>query len=256
MFHRLRSVLILVSLVLIAGSILLLLDFTAPNPTGRRFSSEMVDLRLDFAAKGLQAEHILSRDLGIPRNEDTPRACVCRDADIPPQRIACNVCVAYVPALQLNRRPDFLTDHYLIEVKNHGDGLYQSRRDMDELGDYIIAALAMDIPLWVYLRTDLMIPDDLAQQVRSTGGDVLPYLRGPGHVDQVTQVSQVVLIGSSAALLLLLLGVRYKPQEAVVKPVRPQPHSPLDDLEAFALRSKEKARREIDQADGPLPPDQ
>ena len=59
---RFRAGLILCSLIVLIVSVVLILDFTASNPTGRRYSSETIDLALDFREKGLQGERILSHD--------------------------------------------------------------------------------------------------------------------------------------------------------------------------------------------------
>ena len=63
--------------VIITG-IVLLLNFTAPNPTGRRYSSEVVNLNLDNGAKGVEGERILAQDLNAPNN-NIEKHCICGD---------------------------------------------------------------------------------------------------------------------------------------------------------------------------------
>jgi hypothetical protein len=58
-------------LIALTACVVLLLNFTAPNPTGRRYSSESPLMTGQGSAQqiGLSAERVLARDLGIARNE-------------------------------------------------------------------------------------------------------------------------------------------------------------------------------------------
>ncbi|MBZ0295030.1 MAG: hypothetical protein K8L99_20875 [Anaerolineae bacterium] len=253
--HKIRLALMVALLVVMIGAFLIVLNITHPNPTGRRYSSEVIDLTLPSHQKGLQAEAILEKDLHTARNDSSGnRQCICTDADDPPIPLACTSCLAYIPELQNNRRPDFMTDRYIAEVKNHGEGLYESQRDLDELADYVIAAQTLRLPLWVYLRTNIPVPDDFRVLIEATGGGVVSYLAVPDYVDTVGQIALVVLVVSSG-LFTLLAAIGIRSQRVMViaaPPSRPAPTEPIDDLEAFIQRSREKTQRRIDEADSRL----
>lgn len=255
MMRKLRPTFMAVLLVVMIAAFLIVLNITHPNPTGRRYSSEMIDLNISSQEKGLQAEAILESDLHTMRN-DSPgnRQCICTNASTPPVSSACTSCMAYIPELQINRRPDFITERYIAEVKNHGKGLYQSRRDMEELTDYVIAAQTLRLPLWIYLRTDTPIPDEFRVLIEATGGGVVSYLAVPGYVDVVGQTALVVLVLSSGALTLLFF-IEQRPRHArvIAAPAPgPTPAQPIDELETFVKRSRDKAQRRIDEADSRL----
>ncbi len=112
-------------LTAVAGLILgfvLLMNFTAPNPTGRRYSSEVVNLSANSNEKGQQGERILEKDLNLPNNNVT-KQCICAlqfaNTSTPPPN--CTTCIHYMEVASesgLSRRPDFVTDKYFIESKN------------------------------------------------------------------------------------------------------------------------------------------
>lgn len=182
-----RYLLALTALVVLIISVILLLNFTASNPTGRRYSSETIDLALSSQEKGQQGELIVARDLGIPRNETDARACLCRtDQPNPPN---CNSCLVQITELSQNRRPDFITTEYMVEVKNH-QGLLYGDRDWDQINDYAIGARELSIPLWVFVRTDTEVDPQFDEVVEVSGGRVVRYLAVPGHMDRVEQVAK------------------------------------------------------------------
>jgi hypothetical protein len=183
--------------------VVLLLDFTASNPTGRRYSSETIDLSLSSAEKGRQGEDILSLDLDLPPNDTVGRVCICTNPTSPPDPIACNSCLAYVESLQQNRRPDFITSKYIIEVKNRQELLYSGDGDRDtaEITDYAIAARALHRSLWVFVRTDTDVDSQFHDLVETTGGKIVGYLAVPGHVDKVAQAAKVGLLASVIVLV-------------------------------------------------------
>jgi hypothetical protein len=233
-----RYVLALTVTIVLIVSVILLLNFTANNPTGRRYSSETIDLTLSAQGKGQQAEEIVSRDLDVPRNEISRRACLCRTGQ--PDSQACNSCFANVRQLTQNRRPDFITSDYILEVKNH-QGLLYSGRDWDQIGDYAIAATELDIPLWIFVRTDTEVDFQFYDIVELTGGRVVKYLAVPGHIDQVGQVAKVT--AACSVIILLLLPLRRR--EAKPSPEPAKPKSATEDLEDFVRRVKDKKRSEI-----------
>lgn len=235
-----RYLLLLIALVVLIISVVLLLDFTASNPTGRRFSSGTVDLSLSNQEKGRQGEQIVAEDLGIPSNDTGARACLCHTPN--PSPVACNSCFAQVEQLTQDRRPDFITAKYIVEVKNHQNLLYNSGRDWQEIGDYAIGARELAIPLWVFVRTDTEVAPQLDALVESTGGQVVHYLAVPGYVDRVGQVAKV----SAAISLIVLLAVLFRPSGSRPSPDPAPPKSATDDLEDFVARVKAKKRLEID----------
>ena len=103
----------------------------------------------------------------------------------------------------MNRRPDFITADFIIEVKNHQE-LFYSGRDADEIQAYAVAAHELGIPLWVFVRTDTPVDLRLEEIVGATGGRVVRYLRVPEQVDIVGRVAWCGLFTS--LLILFLIG--------------------------------------------------
>ena len=237
-----RYLIALIALVVLVVSIILLLNFTASNPTGRRYSSETIDLALRPQEKGQQGEQIVSHDLGIASNDTSARTCLCHQEQ--PSSGACSSCFVQVEQLAQDRRPDFITSDYIVEVKNHQDLLY-SGRDWDEISDYAIGARALGIPLWVFVRTDTEVDGRLDAIVEATGGRVVHYLVVPGHVDWVGQVAKV----AAAVSLIVLLVVLFRPGGGKSSPDPKKAQSAADDLEDFVKRAKAKKRLEIDSED-------
>ncbi len=244
---RIRYSLLFIAIIVLAICTVLLLNFTAPNPTGRRYSSQTIDLSLNSNEKGLQGEQILAHDLGIPPNDASDRVCICANQETPPELIACNSCLAYVQGLQHNRRPDFITDKTIIEVKNRQELLYGSDRDTIEISDYALAANALDRSLWVYVRTDTISDERFDEIVEQTGGHVVYYLAVPGYVDQVGQAAKS---GLFIAITILLIAGTWELH--VRRPAQPTPsvgsksQSLVDDIDRFVEKTKAKANLKID----------
>jgi hypothetical protein len=167
-------------------ALVLLLNITAPNPTRRRYSSEMpLTTRQGTANQiGFSAENILSKDLGLPRNDDPgERRYVCNTAGVMDPS-SCNSCFVTSPAIATFRRPDFVGKDFIAESKNATGVLYESR-DFAQITDFVAAATVLRVPLWVYVRVNTSVPPDLEQQVSATGGGVVHYFSVPNYRDPV-----------------------------------------------------------------------
>ncbi|MAU08787.1 MAG: hypothetical protein CL607_03110 [Anaerolineaceae bacterium] len=186
--------------VIITG-IVLLLNFTAPNPTGRRYSSEVVDLNLDNGAKGLEGERILALDLRAPLNT-IEKHCICGEASTVASQ--CNLCRVNVPTVNTYRLPDFFTETYIADAKNRYTWLSSHSQDVAQMTDYADAAIALDIPLWVYVRVDTTVDQTMQDLVRSTGGDIVHYFATPDWVDPVNIIAIIgILIGGVIVVFVL-----------------------------------------------------
>lgn len=267
----LLRLLMLFSFIAIVMAVILLLNFTAPNPTGRRYASEPT-LRTgegDTQAIGLSAELVLAHDLGLTRNDEPDqRQCVCNSTTASGDNFTpaeCRVCFAYTPINAAHRRPDFISAQFIAESKNVRDLLYSRQDRADQISDYAAAARSLKIPLWLYVRVDSNLSPDFQKIISSTGGGIVYYFTYPGYVDQVDLGAQIVLLIAvitflgSAVLLVVLSGRR--PKWIVVTPrTSPAPRRPVADpitktkrktdaAEDFLNRSKDRAQRDADTYD-------
>lgn len=238
------------SLVLVI-SIVLLLNFTHPNPTHRRYSSAspFITGQANNAAIGLSGEQILATDLGLIRNDEaSQRMCICNSDTM---RLApaneCNVCMLNAPISGTHRRPDFISSNYIAESKNRQNLLYGMSDTLDEqLMDYATAARAARIPLWIYVRVNTTLSQEIVALARSTGGDVIPYFTVDGYVDPVDRAAQV---GLGASSIVILLGLFWKPRHAqanVEHRPRPTQTAPIDTAEQFLQKTRDKYQAQID----------
>jgi len=237
--------------------IILLLNFTAENPTGRRYSSEtpIITGGGNSAQIGTSGERILSSDLGVQRNEQADqRQCVCNMAPTRanPPLTECRVCMGYAQLTTSFRRPDFITNSYIAESKN-ATGLAYSGREVDQIGDYVISARALGVPLWVYVRVNSTIDPEFSNMVNSTGGGVVRYFTVPGYVDATDQRARTGLIIAVITILILglweLLGGLGGPA-GVPMPTGPDAgkHTGTsDDLIERARRKNDRLDAEMDQ---------
>ena len=214
---RLFRLTALIATLVLVSAFILLLNFTAPNPTGRRYSSEPVLTAQQGATAqeiGLSAEVILSLDLGLPRNEDTgQRQCLCNNVSYAGTS-ECNTCVAIVPSINTLRRPDFVGTGYIVEVKNRASLLYEQTDQVDQISDYADAARLMGRPLWLFIRVNTTLSAEFHRIVESTGGGVVYYFAVPGFVDPVSQSAQFVLLISVVILAVSLLALWQIPRRA------------------------------------------
>ena len=247
-----RKILSLLALLVLLLSLVLLLNFTHPNPTHRRYSSAspFVTGQANSTAIGLTAELILGADLRLIRNdESSERRCICNsNATSLPSRGECNVCMLSAPISGTHRRPDFITTSFIAESKNRQNLLYGMDSTVDEqLTDYAAAARAAGIPLWIYVRVNTTISQDIITLARSTGGDVIPYFTVDGYIDPVDRAAQVGLITSGALLSVLIISA---PRKARVRPIKTKSTSkPIDTAEAFSEKQRDKYQSKINKED-------
>ena len=261
--HKIRLSIIAAAALVALICAVLLLNITAPNPTGRRYSSQAVIMQgANSRIVGDSAEAVLAGDLGIPNNNaDDQRLCLCgTNGQHSPQM--CRSCAASVPEIATFRIPDFVGPSFIADSKN--ERLYPSRHDLEQLTDMVAGAKLLGKPLWVYVRVcTLMKPEAAALNdlIVSTGGGVLLYFTGencPGWVDPVDQMARAGLVG--AFMVLGVFGVweyrALRPPRTVTVPApapRPQPgKGPFDKADTaadFAVRQRDRARRDLDVED-------
>lgn len=249
----------LLSLLGIIISIILLLNITAPNPTGRRYSSEMPLTTGQGSGYeiGKSGENILSKDLGIPNNNSNDsKQCICGN-----DSTGCNVCLVRLPSLSNFRVPDFVGLGFLAESKNEA-GLLYSGREVSQINDYVLAALLLKMKLWVYVRVDTVVSPEFIRLVESTGGAVIPYFTVAGYVDPVDVMARGILFFCVAVLAVTIIigwiANRLKSRPVFVTlPSPPKtPKRPTDPVsravhktgaaEDFVGRAKDKEKRRLD----------
>ncbi|MCA9914016.1 MAG: hypothetical protein KC496_11730 [Anaerolineae bacterium] len=194
---RIRQIILIAALFLAAFAVVLLLNFTAPNPTGRRYSTEAVDLSLDFRQKGQQGEQVLAHDLGVPLTNNAGNrtaTCVCNagyEPGTPPQ---CSVCTAYSSNVANYRIPDVTADTYFAESKNVIDLVPINTRDYEQLLEISAVAQEIGYPLWIYVRVNTVVDPAITELAQKSGGDVIYYFAVPGYVDPVDQLAGAMLV--------------------------------------------------------------
>ncbi len=251
------------SMALVIISIILLLNFTALNPTGRRYSSQPVVTLGSSSAIGLSAERILAADLRLPRNDDPDqRQCICNS----PNRTTvsqCRVCIAYSQSVASYRRPDFVSTNFIAESKNRSNALYTDNQLIEQIGDYTIAARALNVPLWIYVRTDTEIDEEYYRLVRGTGGNIIHYFRTEDYTDPIDRAATygVGIGGVGLVLFGLLMFIPWNRGGGTTKAPTPKPkpkpsdaNDPInrasqsvDQFAGFVEKSKESSQRKIDQ---------
>jgi len=245
--RRIRRVLSILFVLSAALCLVLLLNFTAPNPTGRRYSSEMpVTTGLGSAAEiGRSAELILAKDLRLPRNDAADqRKCICsslRENTATPAE--CNVCVVSAPISAPFRRPDFVGAGFIAEAKNTRT-LLSEEREGEQIADYAQAARAMRVPLYIFTRVDTQVEDFFERAVAQTGGAVVRYFTVPNWTDPVDAVARSGLLISLSGLLLLFLSA---PRKSLPRQARPRSalSKAIDSVET-AQRFAERLRDKVD----------
>jgi hypothetical protein len=242
-----RRLSFLVALIVALISIVLLLNFTAPNPTGRRYSSASPQIDGRAQDIGLSGEQILSQDLHLPRNDDPgQRECICNNPNVTAND--CRVCIASDPSITTYRRPDFIGANFIAESKNRESLLYTYADQVDQISDYVTAAQVLKRPLWLYTRVDTRLDPEYYRLVESTGGGVIPYFTTPGYVDPVDQTARPIL--SFALVVIAVTGIW---EIGVRRIPPPRPEDPLtqakrktESADDFVKAAKERARRKID----------
>lgn len=235
--------------------IILLLNFTAPNPTGRRYSSRPIDLTASIAQKGRLGEDILANDLKLPNN-NTQGQCICGNST--PTDPRCTVCFVQITisGSERSRRPDFVSDTLIADAKNvEALTMPRSSGDYTELRDYAAAALKSGRSLWVYVRVNTEVDPVFHTLTQGTGGGVVHYFVVPGWYDPVDEGAKRGLVVSLAMVGVgALLSRTPRKRRAVirVRPVRTPPHpvdkalNSLDALEQHRQKSTDRAWQIID----------
>lgn len=256
MLRRLSQFLALVAFIGLVVCVVLLSNYTPFNPTHRRYSSEMPQTTGNFTEVGRSAELILSKDLGVPRNErPDQRQCICNNPARPLNLQDCRVCIAYSQSVATFRRPDFVAPTFIAEAKN-SQGLIYTGREIDQIGDYTLAARALGRPLYVYVRVNTRVDPEFTQLARSTGGDVVYYFTVPGWDDPLDTAARrgVLIFGGVLGVMVLYRVVGHGFGHGDSKPRTPRrPKDPLnraresiEDAEEFMRRTEDRKRTDID----------
>lgn len=234
---KLRRIAFVLAFAAFIGCVILLLNFTAPNPTGRRYSSRVILTSGNPQTVGRDAENVLGLDLRLPNNNDPDqRQCICGNPSYA-NTGDCRVCLAISASIDTYRIPDFVAPGFIAEAKNRA-GLPYSGRDADQISDFVIASQALNRPLWLYIRVNTDLDPSYMEMVEATGGGVVRYFATADYADPVDTgarngvvVSIVILAGTIFWSALGSGGVR------VASPRPRGPQSPLDK----ALKSSERA---------------
>lgn len=216
MFKAILRVTAVVCVVNLLVSGLLLLNVGAPNPTGRRYSSAMVETRAtvnDNGDIGLSGERVLAVDLGLPRNDQPDeRVCFCNGAvALPygsmPKIEFCRTCLGYFTNLTAPfRRIDFISPSFLGEAKNRIKLPYGTSELRNQLIDYALVSTTLSRPLWVYTRLDTEVDPEYVDMVAKTGGGVIRYYSTvPGYRDNADRAALNIAAGSGVLLALIVL---------------------------------------------------
>lgn len=263
--QRIRIAILSTSILVMVGAIVLLLNFTAPNPTGRRYSSEMPMTSGQGSAQeiGLEGERILARDLRLADNNAPGRSlCICsttRNGEVPS---ACSVCVVDIDLKgEAYRIPDFLSPMLIADSKNV-KLFHIVPSDLNQIEDYAVAASALGVPLWLYMRVDTEVKQVIYDLAASTGGGVVHYFSVPGWVDPIDHAARIALLMGSGGLLFGIVWplrrIRWRRQQPAPTPMpdakrRKDPVQKamrsVSELESFTRRTEEHKRLEIDEGD-------
>lgn len=257
MMRTLRRVLLVIALSIGVVSVVLLLNITAPNPTGRRYSSEVPLTTGEGSAGeiGGDGERILAVDLRLPNNNlPDQKKCVCGAPAPAPG--GCNVCVAHSPQIANFRIPDFVGPNFIAEAKNVRDLLLTQDRNYQQISEMAAAARTAGMPFWVYVRVDTFVDPAFSALFEGMQGGIVYYFAVPGYVDRVDSMAWIELV---LAILLLIVFVAWLWQANKTSPAdepspkrraRRDPLRKATDAENFAQRMKDRARRDIDTPNG------
>ncbi|MDQ7026582.1 MAG: hypothetical protein Q9P01_06465 [Anaerolineae bacterium] len=257
--------LIILPLACIAVAFVLLLNFTAPNPTGRRYSSVIPSQQAVITGKQdwREAEIVLEHDLGIPFNDSADtRQCICNvgsENGTPPGR--CNVCL--VPPVRISQNytlPDFVTKDLIIDSK------YVATFSIDaQIEDFITAAQETNREVWIFVRINTNFSPATQSRIQATGGDIIPYFVVDSYSDPLDQLGKFLLIVGGTGIALIL---GWEAWRWLYNPSPDDPHEDVDALdtidtidtvddatdtvdetEAFMRRVERLSRKEIKKRD-------
>jgi hypothetical protein len=244
---------------LILVGIVLLLNFTAFNPTGRRYSGQTIDLNASSSAKGLQGENILATDLNlsITNERSSSPVCICNsrfEGTVAPS--GCSVCVTYSEAVSNFRIPDIVAGGYFAESKNAERLVTSQTRDYEQLQEMAAVAQEINQPLWIYVRTETYVDREYRNLARSTGGDVVYYFRDPLFVDPVDQIARILIVVGASGVVLVLGWEAWRWIQSQT-PDEPEENvdeideavDTVDETETFMRRVERLSRKELDKPD-------
>lgn len=251
-----RFVMLAAALVLVL-CIVLLLNITAPNPTGRRYSSEMPLTTGEGNAGqiGGDGERILAHDLRLPNNNlPDQRQCICGFSSGVPG--GCNLCLAHSPQVGNYRIPDFVGAGYIAEAKNVRRLLVTHDRDFQQIGEMAAAAREAGLAFWLYVRADTVLDPAYFALMDGLRGGIVYYFAVPGYLDPVDQLAQVGLLSALVLIALMILWeliarkVKAAPVRVPTRPPKrdtaPDPLRKADDAGDFVQRARDRTRRQID----------
>jgi hypothetical protein len=259
--RTLRRLSLVTALTIGAVCVLLLLNITAPNPTGRRYSSQtpLTTGEGNAGEIGGDGERILAADLRLPNNNlPDQRQCVCGLAGAAPG--GCNVCVARSPQIANFRIPDFVGPGYIAEAKNVQQLLVAQDRNYQQISEIAAAAREVGMPFWVYVRVDTFVDPAFFVLFDGMQGGIVYYFAVPGYVDTTDSIAGIGLV---LVIMLLIVFVAWAwfahktgptdeppPPEPPKRKAQPDPMRKATDAEDFAQRMKARARRRIDAPNG------
>lgn len=254
-----RRILIIPPLICIIVGIVLLLNFAAPNPTGRRYSSAVPSQQASTTGNQdwREAEIVLERDLGIPFNDNADtRQCICNvgsENGTPPGR--CNVCL--MPPVRISQNytlPDFVTRDLIIDSK------YVATFSIDaQIEDFIAAAQETNREVWIFVRINTNFSTATQSRIQATGGDIVPYFVDDGYSDPINQIAKILLLIGGTGIVLIL---GWEAWRWLYNPSPDEPDEDVDSVdsvddatdtvgetESFMRRVERLSRKEIDKRD-------
>lgn len=253
-----RRGILALSIIVGSISIILLLNFTAPNPTGQRYSSEMPTYDEKTECDGNHAEAILESDLGLPANDFTEAEtlCVCKtQRDLAQTR--CNTCIAVSYEVEKKVHiPDFVTDSLIIDSK-----CKENITNDHQFRSFVDAAHQLDRELWYFVRVgeETRVSPYILEQVQSTGGDIVPYFTVPGYIDPVDLRASITLTIALIVLMIMLIWEirghlpRFTPQSTQPEPEHDAALTKAErstrDAEAFKQRIENRVQIQVDVED-------
>lgn len=257
-FRHTAFVLALLTIIVCLG--LLLTSYTPFNPTHRRYSSETVLTMGDSNDIGDSGENVLSKDLGLPRNdEQIPQLIICNTT---PKNLPKNAkCIFNSDEIENYRQPDFVSDEIIAESKNAKRLLISYERDYQQIQEIAIASKALKRPLWLYVRHNTEVAPEYHAIVESTGGRIVYYFATDGYANLIDLILTRILAGALGMMVIVMLwemvaGIfafslptMHQPKSSVVvhehKTSRKARHA-VDDYEQFVRSAKDNARNTLD----------
>lgn len=251
-----RGLLLLIVLVIIV-CVVLLANVTASNPTHRRYSSAAPVMSGDNNSqeRGQSAEEILAKDLDRANNNDPgQRQCICTPDHTPPPQ-QCRVCIITLPDLIIGtfRIPDFVSSSYLADSKNVVQLLETQTREFEQIQDYAAAARKLDVPLWIFVRTDTEVDQAYYDIVKPTGGGIVKYFTALGYHDPVDRAARGGLY-VSVPLLIGLGWWEFRTQRSARPPRPPESvvvrsERAVDKVDTFAKDARDRVQSQLDHYD-------